>query len=99
MSQLTSEQVDTLLQQHGEEALVYVVGIGGCGMSGLAHLLLDLGCRVCGSDLAANEETRRLSARGAQIHRGHDAQQVRAARPQLLVYSSAIRRDNPELQA
>ena len=68
-------------------------------MSGLGHLLLDLGHAVAGSDLAANEEIRRLRARGAQIHVGHQAEHVRAGRPALLVYSSAIRSNNPELLA
>src|SRR5439155_2971037 len=68
-------------------------------MSGLAHLLLDCGHAVCGSDLALNEEIRQLRARGALIHIGHQADQLRAARPVLAVYSSAIRSDNPELRA
>jgi len=68
-------------------------------MSGLGHLLLDLGHRVAGSDLAANDEMAQLIARGAQIHIGHDATKLVQAAPVLVVYSSAIRRDNPELQA
>src|SRR5262245_63169906 len=79
--------------------MVYLVGIGGCGVSGLAHLLLDSGYRVAGSDLTENEEIHQLRARGAQIHLGHSAQQLRAASPILVVYSPAVRADNPELQA
>ena len=79
--------------------MAYLVGIGGCGMSGLGHLLLDLGWRVAGSDLVAGDETRQLQERGAAIQIGHHAEQLIAARPALVIYSSAIRLDNPELQA
>lgn len=99
MSSLTPTQVNELLQGAGTDAAVYLIGAGGCGMSGLGHLLLDLGHRVAGTDLALNEEVRQLRARGAQIHVGHHADQIIAARPALVVYSSAIRRDNSELKA
>jgi UDP-N-acetylenolpyruvoylglucosamine reductase len=78
---------------------VYLIGAGGCGMSGLGHLLLDLGCRVLGSDLALNQDIEELRARGAEIFIGHRAEQVTAAAPILVVYSSAIRSGNPELRA
>jgi UDP-N-acetylmuramate--L-alanine ligase/UDP-N-acetylenolpyruvoylglucosamine reductase len=68
-------------------------------MSGLGHLLLDLGHRVVGSDLCANEEVQQLVARGAAIRVGHDAGHLQEAQPVLVVYSSAIRLDNPELHA
>jgi UDP-N-acetylmuramate--alanine ligase len=97
MSSLTSEQVSAALQA-SPGGTVHLVGAGGCGMSGLGHLLLDLGCRVTGSDLAENEEIHQLRARGASIYLGHAAAQVEAARPVLVIYSSAVRRDNPELQ-
>ncbi len=87
MNQLTSPQVHALLAAAGAGATVYLVGAGGCGMSGLGHLLLDLGQRVKGSDLASNREVLQLRARGAEIHRGHRGDQLRAARPVLVVYS------------
>ena len=93
----TTETVNAILQNPG--AIVYLVGAGGCGMSGLGHLLIDLGHRVVGSDLVVNEETRQLRARGAEIHPAHAAEQLHAARPALVVYTSAVRWDNPELQA
>ena len=99
MVPLTTTQVSTLLDSAPAGSTAYLVGIGGCGMSGLAHLLLDLGWRVAGSDLAANEETRQLQERGARIHLGHRAEQLAGARPQLIIYSTAIRLDNAELQA
>ena len=93
---LSSQQTDELLRAHAGGA-VFLVGIGGCGMSGLAHLLLDLGYRVAGSDLVANEETRQLAARGAQISLGHSAEHIVSMSPVLVAYSSAIRADNVEL--
>jgi UDP-N-acetylmuramate--L-alanine ligase/UDP-N-acetylenolpyruvoylglucosamine reductase len=99
MVPLNSAQIGQLLETASPGSTVYLVGIGGCGVSGLAHLLLDLGFRVVGSDLAANEETRQLADRGATIHLGHHAEQLAAAHPILVAYSSAIRLDNPQLQA
>jgi UDP-N-acetylmuramate--alanine ligase len=91
--------VNELLQAAGPGATLYLVGAGGCGMSALGHLLLDLGYRVAGSDLASNADVQSLQYRGAAIHTGHAAAQLQSARPQLVVYSSAIRLDNPELVA
>ena len=99
MVPLNSAQIGQLLETASPGSTVYLVGIGGCGVSGLAHLLLDLGFRVVGSDLAANEEARQLAERGATIHLGHHAEQLAAAHPILVAYSSAIRLDNPELKA
>ena len=66
-------------------------------MSGLAHLLLDLDLAVQGSDLRDQAGLRLLRERGAVLHEGHAPEQLRAAQPDLVVYSSAIRMDNPEL--
>lgn len=92
-----SQQVDELLRS-SPGAAVYLIGVGGCGVSGLGHLLLDLEHRVAGSDLIINEECRALMARGAEIQAGHSADHLAAARPALVVYSSAIRHDNPQLR-
>ncbi|MBI3414533.1 MAG: UDP-N-acetylmuramate--L-alanine ligase [Verrucomicrobia bacterium] len=99
MNCLSPNEVSSLLATAATPARVYLVGAGGCGMSGLGHLLLDLGHRVAGSDLVINEEARQLRARGAIIHEGHAAENLRVAKPIFVVYSSAVRRDNPELQA
>jgi UDP-N-acetylmuramate--L-alanine ligase/UDP-N-acetylenolpyruvoylglucosamine reductase len=96
---LTPEQAASLLESAPRGATIYLVGIGGCGMSALAHLLLDAGFRVAGSDLEAGAFTRELEQRGARIHLGHAASQVLEAQPALVVYSSAVRLTNPELQA
>lgn len=99
MNPLTPAQVNELLLSAPPGSTIFLVGAGGCGMSGLGHLLLDLRFRLAGSDLALNEEIIQLRARGAQIDIGHDARQVEAARPVAVVYSSAIRADNVELGA
>ena len=76
---------------------VHFVGIGGVGMSGIAEVLCNLGYSVSGSDRADNATTRRLAGLGARIDREHDARNVDDA--DVLVVSSAIRADNPELVA
>ena len=98
MTDLNPDQVVELLQMKGPGATVYLVGAGGCGMSGLGHLLLDMGYLIAGSDLAVNTEVLQLRARGALIHSGHLEGQVIAARPFLVVYSSAVRLGNAELR-
>src|SRR5262245_58622558 len=99
MHSLTWEQADELLNRLDHRAKVYLVGVGGCGMSGLGHLLLDLGCWVGGSDVAMNETIHELKARGADIQLGHESNRLNAIEPNLVVYSSAITKDNPELKA
>ncbi|MDR2456792.1 MAG: Mur ligase domain-containing protein, partial [Deltaproteobacteria bacterium] len=74
---------------------VHFVGIGGIGMSGLAEVLMNLGHLVSGSDLQENAQTKRLSALGAQITKGHDAGAVAGA--DVLVVSSAVSDANPEV--
>jgi len=76
---------------------IHFVGIGGIGMSGIAALLLNLGYRVSGSDLAASDITRRLKRLGGTIHQGHDARQIAGA--DVVVTSSAVKTDNPEVVA
>src|SRR5687767_2843394 len=74
---------------------IHFVGIGGVGMSGIAEVLLNLGYEVQGSDLKRNDVTHRLERLGATILIGHAAENVGSA--DVLVVSSAIRSDNPEL--
>ncbi|NPB09375.1 MAG: UDP-N-acetylmuramate--L-alanine ligase [Thermodesulfobacteria bacterium] len=75
---------------------VHFIGIGGIGMSGIARLLLSLGFEVTGSDLKRSEITRALEKEGARIYYGHHPHHVEGA--EVVVYSSAIRADNPELR-
>src|SRR3990170_209561 len=74
---------------------IHLVGIGGIGMSGIAEVLLTLGYSVSGSDLRQTPITERLQNLGAQIFEGHRASNVHDAH--VVVTSSAIARDNPEL--
>jgi len=76
--------------------LVHFIGIGGTGMSGLAKILLELGLPVSGSDLVATPVTKRLETLGATCYVGHEAKNV--INPSLVVVSSAIKSDNPELK-
>jgi UDP-N-acetylmuramate--alanine ligase len=74
---------------------IQMVGIGGIGMSGIAEVLLTLGYAVSGSDSKLSGITDRLANLGAKIYEGHRAENVAGAH--VLVVSSAVRRDNPEL--
>jgi UDP-N-acetylmuramate--alanine ligase len=76
---------------------VHFVGIGGIGMSGIAEVLLNLGFKVSGSDLRRSEVTDRLAKLGATIYEGHKAEHVAGA--EVVVTSSAIGKDNPEIVA
>jgi UDP-N-acetylmuramate--alanine ligase len=75
---------------------IHFVGIGGIGMSGIAEVLLNLGYHISGSDLKETEVTRRLQTLGCDISYGHRKENVREA--DVVVVSSAIRRDNPEVE-
>jgi len=79
-----------------EPRRIHFVGIGGVGMSGIAEVLLTLGHRVSGSDMAASDATRRLMARGATVSLGHRAEAVDAD-VDVVVISSAVKFSNPEV--
>jgi UDP-N-acetylmuramate--alanine ligase len=79
----------------GKTRRIHFVGIGGIGMSGIAELLANLGYEVSGSDVKGSEVTARLGALGVTVLLGHRAEHVGAA--DVVVYSSAVRPDNPEL--
>jgi UDP-N-acetylmuramate--alanine ligase len=74
---------------------VHFVGVGGIGMSGLAEILRTLEFDVSGSDLREGENTRALQRLGVRIDVGHRMENVRGA--DVVVYSSAVGNDNPEL--
>jgi len=76
---------------------IHFIGIGGVGMCGIAEVLLNQGYRISGSDLSASENTRRLERLGAIIGFGHEAGRITGA--DVVVYSSAVTSDNPELLA
>jgi len=76
---------------------IHFVGIGGAGMSGIAEVLLNLGYRVSGSDLASNAATDRLVKLGATVAIGHAAENV--ANADAIVISTAVKADNSEVTA
>lgn len=76
---------------------IHFVGIGGIGMSGIAELLLNLGFEISGSDIHNSAIIERLIQHGADIHIGHRAENLKDA--DVLVYSSAVHKDNPEILA
>ncbi len=75
---------------------VHFVGIGGAGMSGMAHILLQLGYSVSGSDMVESGETLKLAESGARICIGHRKENLGGV--DLVVFSSAIPFKNPELK-
>jgi UDP-N-acetylmuramate--alanine ligase len=74
---------------------IHFVGIGGIGMSGIAEVLCNLGYTVQGSDIAEGANVKRLRDKGIQVAIGHKAANVGSA--DVVVVSSAVKRDNPEL--
>ncbi len=77
--------------------VIHFVGIGGIGMSGIAEVLAALGHKVQGSDMAESANVERLRARGIDVMIGHDAEHLGQAR--VVVISSAVKMDNPEVTA
>jgi len=82
---------------YGRTRRIHLIGIGGSGMSGIAEVLLNMGYQVSGSDLKASEVTDRIIRLGGRVFIGHAASNVEGA--QVVVYSSAVTSDNPELLA
>jgi len=78
-------------------AAVHFIGIGGAGMSGIAEVLLDYNLEVSGCDQSMSETTERLAKLGATVYQGHSAAHVETT--DLVVISSAVSRDNPEVVA
>ena len=78
-----------------ERHRVHLIGVAGSGMSGLAALLLELGHEVSGSDKVTTQETERLQRLGLRFHLDHRSED--AADAELVIFSSAIKIDNPIL--
>lgn len=76
---------------------IHMIGVGGTGMSGIAEVLCNLGYRVSGSDLRDSPVVERLRQMGVTVFVGHDAAHVGDA--DVVVSSSAVEEDNPELSA
>ncbi len=76
---------------------IHFIGIGGIGMSGIAEVLSNLGYTVQGSDASESGNVARLREKGVTVSVGHKAENVTGA--DVVVVSTAIKRDNPELMA
>jgi UDP-N-acetylmuramate--alanine ligase len=95
---LPREDVERLLASARPGHVIHLVGAGGCGMSGLGHLLLDLGLQVTGSDLVCGLEVEQLRQRGARIEKGHTTSFDAPGKPLFVVQTSAVRAENPEIR-
>jgi len=76
--------------------IIHFIGIGGIGMSGIAKIMLDMGYQISGSDCKSSSLTDTLAVMGAKIFIGHREENI-PEDTQLVVYSSAIKEDNPEM--
>ena len=76
---------------------LHFIGIGGAGMCGIAEVMLNQGYKITGSDIRKSSNTERLKSLGARIYLGHNSKNVNKA--DVVVYSSAIDRKNPEIKA
>jgi UDP-N-acetylmuramate--alanine ligase len=80
---------------------IHFIGCGGIGMCGLALLSLQAGYKISGSDIKKSENTELLQAKGASINTAHSAKNLSAlqkSKTSIVVYSSAIQNENPELR-
>ena len=77
--------------------IIHFVGIGGIGMSGLALIMKSMGFKIQGSDIFSNKNTDRLKKNNIKIIIGHNRKNIKKAT--ILVISSAIKKNNPEILA
>src|SRR5919202_6011930 len=94
---IAAAESDLQKQLTQERHRIHLIGVAGSGMSGIAALLLELGHDVRGSDKVRTQETQRLERLGLRFHHQHRA--ADAADAEIVVYSSAIKKDNPILAA
>jgi UDP-N-acetylmuramate--alanine ligase len=90
-------QIRAVVPEMRRVKCIHFVGIGGAGMSGIAEVLLNEGYQISGSDISSNAVTDRLTEKGASIFIGHQSSNIDAA--SVVVVSTAIKQDNPELLA
>ena len=88
---------NNLKQVYDSMGTIHLVGIGGIGMSGIAEVLFNMGCKVQGSDAAAGAATSKLQTFGIKVFIGHHADHIKGCN--VVVVSSAIAADNPEVSA
>jgi len=80
-----------------KDGFVHFIGCGGAGMAPLALILAERGFKVSGSDLELSDKTDELRRKGAEIFHGHTANHIPSVKQCLIVYSSAVKSDNPEM--
>ena len=88
---------NNIRQVYDNMGVIHFVGIGGIGMSGIAEVLFNMGCKIQGSDIASNTATANLEALGIKVFIGHHADHIKGCN--VVVVSSAIAADNPEVLA
>lgn len=88
---------DFSINQLPKDAKIHMIGIGGVSMSGIASMLIHFGYKVSGSDAKSSEVLEELMAKGAEIYIGQRAENI--TNPDLVCYTAAIQKDNPELVA
>lgn len=91
------DKVKKLVPEMRRVNQIHFIGIGGAGMSGIAEVLLNEGYQISGSDIADGVVTQRLSAAGAKVFIGHQAENISGA--SVVVVSTAIDETNPEIMA
>ena len=79
----------------GQKDIIHFVGIGGIGMSGLAHIMKNMGFKIQGSDQNKNKNTISCNKAGIKVFIGHSKKNVKS--PTILVRSSAIKNNNSEI--
>ena len=80
-----------------KDGIVHFIGCGGAGMAPMALILAERGFKVSGSDLELSDKTEELRRNGVEIFHGHAANHIPHANKCLVVYSSAVKSDNPEM--
>ena len=91
------QQIRDIIPEMRRVKQIHFIGIGGAGMCGIAEILLNEGYHISGSDIAESAVTQRLTCAGAKVFIGHHAENIAGA--SVVVISSAIRDDNPEVVA
>lgn len=94
---IDSQKYTTLAKHMRRIERIHFIGIGGSGMNGIAEVMMNLGYQISGSDMAKSANTERLTSQGAEIFIGHHADNI--ARADVVVKSTAIPDDNPEVVA
>ena len=97
MTKVELAKLRTMIPEMRRVRRIHFIGIGGAGMGGIAEVLANEGYQISGSDIAKNRVTEHLSSLGATIFIGHEANHVAGA--SVVVVSTAIKSDNPEIQA